>query len=228
MTGSQLSGSGAGSSDHLEDRLEERLDEALTQLAAAAERAVPDRVLAQRKEFIMATIDARSASGSAGTKTPIDPPGLAQVGVGGGNAVLPRSLNGGWSTSARAARLRRKKVLVGGVVALGLVLAAGPAAAGQVMTWLGRAAVTNEEADHMQVIYRGQVLTWAEVNQLQKQGKALVTVQEPASYAQGEAHAFDTQAEANSWACTHVTSWASRPACRPGSAGGPATSVGAP
>jgi hypothetical protein len=84
------------------------------------------------------------------------------------------------------------------------LLVTGPAAAGQVLAWLGRAPVTTEEADRMQMIYRGQPLTVSEIQGLQAQGKAMVTVFDPVSQSNGRAHVFDTSAEADAWACANI------------------------
>ncbi len=97
------------------------------------------------------------------------------------------------------------------------LLVTGPAAAGQVLAWLGRAPVTAEEADRMQMIYHGQPLTVSQIQELQTQGKATITVFDPVSQSKGQAHVFDTSAEADAWACVNVPratagSW---PACTP-------------
>jgi hypothetical protein len=75
--------------------------------------------------------------------------------------------------------------------------------------------VTTEEADRMQMIYHGQPLTVDEVLKLQAEGKAMITVHDPVSQSKGQAHVFDTPAEAEAWACANVPGRSNSTACSP-------------
>ena len=46
-----------------------------------------------------------------------------------------------------------------------------------------------------------------------EQGKAMVTVEEPATYRKGIVYAFDTGAQADAWTCTHVATRAGDAGC---------------
>jgi hypothetical protein len=116
--------------------------------------------------------------------------------------------------SSIAGRRRRRLLMAGaGVVAIG-ALVAGPAAADRLQTFIDHAPQSEAEADRMEVIYQGQSHSWAQISELQKHGKAMGTVYEPISYNKGQAHAFDTSAEADRWACANVPGLADRPICQ--------------
>lgn len=188
MTSSRQPRQGSADSDHVK-ALDERLDAALAQLAAEARQAVRSGLLAQQKESLMTTIQ---------NPTVVAHPAVETTRI----------------ATHRRGPARRRLLLAGGSAALGAsLLVGGPAAAGHVMTWLGRAPVTTQEADRMQVIYHGEPMTESEIQQLQSQGKATITVQDPASQAKGQAHAFDTRVEADAWACVHVPGLSARPVC---------------
>ena len=66
----------------------------------------------------------------------------------------------------------------------------------------------------MEVIYQGRSYSWAQIYALQADGKAKITLEEPATYNKGQAHAFDSETQAQAWACAHVAGLAQRPVCR--------------
>lgn len=51
------------------------------------------------------------------------------------------------------------------------------------------------------MMYQGEPYSFSEIERFQRQGKAMVEVFDSISGAQGLAHAFDTAAEADAWAC---------------------------
>ena len=104
----------------------------------------------------------------------------------------------------RSSRTRRRLMLAGGVLAA--IAAASPAAADPVTTWLQDNGVLMVEVEQLQVTYQGKLYTWDQIADLQRQGRAQVTVADPASSVQGRAHAFDTPGEADAWACVHIPS----------------------
>lgn len=187
MTSSRRPRPGSGDGDGVGE-LDERLDAALITLAADAQQ-VPSGVLARQKESLVTAIH---------SPTPVEAP-APDVSPAGRRAAPSR---------------RRRFFLAGGAAALGAtLLVAGPAAAGQVMAWLGRAPTTTEEADRMQMIYQGDALTWNQIQKLQAQGKAMVMVHDSVSQSKGQIHVFDTEAQAEAWACVHVPGRSDSPAC---------------
>ena len=66
----------------------------------------------------------------------------------------------------------------------------------------------------MEVFYQGRPYTWAQIYTMQSHGKAKITLEEPVSYGQGQAFAFNSEAEEHQWACTHVSGLAQRPTCQ--------------
>ncbi|GLY16753.1 hypothetical protein Kisp01_37680 [Kineosporia sp. NBRC 101677] len=109
---------------------------------------------------------------------------------------------------------RRWLILTGaGVVALGALMA-GPATAAELVSFIDRAPQNAQEVERMEVFYQGRSYTWAQIYKLQKQGKAGYTVHEPVTYNKGQAHAFDSAAGADAWACANIAGLAARPVCR--------------
>jgi hypothetical protein len=176
-----------------EDRWDQRLNDALALVASAGPNLSADR-LAHHKEILMHQI----------TDTPVDATTEPAA-----RAVIELE-----ARPERHGRLtRRRRLLLGAVITVAAASVAVPAAADQVQQWLHHAPTTMQEADQMQVLYNGGTYTVAQLQVLQAQGKAMVTVEEPATFSKGIMQAFDTSAEADAWACTHVSGRAGRANC---------------
>ncbi|GAA3623639.1 hypothetical protein GCM10022223_45800 [Kineosporia mesophila] len=109
---------------------------------------------------------------------------------------------------------RKRLILVAvGAVAISSLMA-GPASAAPPDGFIGRAPRTAQDVERMEVIYRGRSYTWAQIYDLQDATHPMFTVEEPVSYGQGRAYAFDSEAEVRAWTCAHVAGLAQRPVCR--------------
>jgi hypothetical protein len=170
-----------------QQELDARVEEAVTVLAASQQALSADRI-AHHREMLMNQIIKSEPLNTDDPKAsePITP--------------MPR-------------RWRRLVLAGSGVVAIG-ALVAGPAAAAQVTSFIHRAPQSVEEADRMEVIYQGSSYSWAQIYDLQAHGKAKVTVEGPATYNKGQAHAFDSETEAQAWACANISGLAKRPVCQ--------------
>lgn len=176
------------------DRQDARLDEALARMTRTGPALSTDR-LAHHRETLMRQITASSSAAAITEPT-------THEATDPGQGRPPRR----WST-------HRRRLVLGAAATLAAAIVTVPAAADQVQEWLHRAPTSVEEADRMQVVYNGGTYTWAQIRALQEQGKAMVTVEEPATYRKGIVHAFDTTTLADAWACTHVAARAGNAGC---------------
>jgi len=190
---SRLGPLSAGQGDGSPDRQDARLDEAFARVARTGSALSADR-LAHHKEALMRQITVSSPAAAI-----IEP--------------STQAMDPGQGRTSRRWSTHRRRLVLGAAATLAAAVVTVPAAADQVQEWLHRAPTSVEEADRMQFVYDGGTYTLTQIRALQEQGKAMVTVEEPATYRKGIVYAFDTGAQADAWTCTHVATRAGDAGC---------------